>query len=208
MTRGTHGRPITGVQQYIANPEEGVSISPRHLKIGLVALILGPTILLASWIVTDTIVHATSDEAFCGGCHTMTPMVTSYREDLHGGAGERGVRAKCSQCHVPHDNAINYIITKTRFGLHDAWAQLTYDLDAIDWQAKREHRETFVFDSACLECHADLQRASEASAKSFVAHRPYFLGTVESRCATCHERVGHKQLSTHLAVSGREGVSR
>jgi cytochrome c-type protein NapC len=96
---------------------------------------------------------------------------------------------------------------KARFGMHDAWAQLTYDLDAIDWQAKRAHREDFVFDSGCLECHQDLERASEQSAKSFVAHKPYFLGTVEARCVTCHENVGHKNLSTHLAAAGKKGSS-
>lgn len=172
------------------------------------ALILIPTTVLASWLVTDTIIHSTSSEEFCGGCHTMAPMVASYREDVHGGAGERGVEARCIHCHVAHQNSFSYMTTKASFGLHDAWAQLTYDIDAIDWEAKREHREDFVFDSGCLSCHADLQRASEATAKSFVAHRPYFLGTVESRCATCHPRVGHKNLSTHLAASGKDGVSR
>jgi cytochrome c-type protein NapC len=131
----------------------------------------------------------------------MTPIVVSYRQDIHGGAGERGVQAKCTQCHIPHDNAVNYMFMKARFGMHDAWAQLTYDLDAIDWQAKREHSESYVFDSGCLECHSDLERASESSAVSFVADRPYFLGTTGSRCVTCHDRVGHKNLSAHLPAN-------
>lgn len=177
------------------------------MKVGLAALILVPITVLAAWVVTDTIFHDTSGAEFCGSCHTMAPMVASYREDVHGGAGDRGVQAKCVDCHLSHDSSLSYVVTKTRFGLHDAWAQMTYDLEAIDWQAKREHREDFVFDSGCLSCHANLQQATEASAKSFVAHRPYFLGTVEAKCATCHEHVGHKNLSTHLAASSKEGVS-
>lgn len=59
-------------------------------------------------------------------------MVASYREDVHGGAGERGVQAKCTQCHLRHDNAINYMVSRARFGMHDAWAQLTYNLDAVE----------------------------------------------------------------------------
>lgn len=138
----------------------------------------------------------------------MTPMVESYRRDVHGGAGPRGVQAKCTACHVPHNNAINHMWMKTRFGMHDAWAQLTYDLDAIDWQEKRAHSESYVFDSGCLECHSDLERASESSPVSFVAHRPYFLGTIESKCVTCHSRVGHKDLSAHLAATSKEEQSK
>ena len=158
--------------------------------------------MLASWIVTESMVQGTSGEAFCGGCHTMTPMVDSYREDVHGGAGNQGVQAKCTQCHIPHNNTVNYMFMKARFGMHDAWAQLTYDLDAIDWQEKRGHSENYVFDSGCLKCHANLQAASESSAVNFVAHRPYFLGTTESKCVTCHNRVGHKDLGAHLASKG------
>ncbi len=162
-----------------------------------------PTLVVASWVITDTIVHETSGAEFCGSCHTMTPMVDSYREDVHGGAGPRGVQAKCTQCHIPHDNAINYMFMKTRFGIHDAWAQLTYDLDAIDWQEKRAHSENFVFDSGCLECHSDLERSSESSSVSFVAHRPYFLGQIDDKCVTCHSRVGHNDLSSHLAAASK-----
>jgi cytochrome c-type protein NapC len=161
-------------------------------------MILLPTIVLASWIITESMVQGTSGEEFCGGCHTMTPMVDSYRLDIHGGAGDHGVKAKCTECHIPHNNTVNYMFMKARFGMHDAWAQLTYDLEAIDWQAKRAHSEDFVFDSGCLKCHGNLQAASESSAVTYVAHRPYFLGATESKCVTCHSRVGHKDLGAYL----------
>ena len=163
-------------------------------------LILAAFFAVTSWAVTDTVMTSTSDVEFCGSCHTMTPLVASYREDVHGGAGAEGVRAKCTQCHLPHDNSVSYMIAKTRFGMHDAWAQTFYDLEKIDWEAKRSHSEDYVFDSGCMQCHKDLERASEADPKSFVAHRPYFLGTIESQCVTCHSRVGHKDLSAHLAA--------
>jgi cytochrome c-type protein NapC len=176
-----------------------LATSPRKIKIGVAVLVLTPTLVFASWVLTETMVEKTGDEPFCGGCHTMSPMVEAYRADVHGGAGGQGVKAKCTQCHIPHDNPVDYMIMKSRFGIHDAWAQMTYDLDEIDWQAKRGHSEDYVFDSGCLQCHKDLQRASESSAVSFVAHRPYFQGTIESKCVTCHNRVGHKNLSEQLA---------
>ena len=131
----------------------------------------------------------------------MTPMVSSYRQDVHGGAGDTGVQAKCSQCHIPHTSTAKYLIMKSRYGIHDAWAQLTYDLDAIDWHEKRSHSEDYVYDSGCLKCHSDLQRATESTAVGYVAHRPYFLGTVESKCVTCHNRVGHKDLGSYLPTA-------
>jgi len=171
----------------------------------LIALaVLVPATVLASWMVTETLVEGTSGVAFCGACHTMDPMVTSFRKDVHGGAGGQGVQAKCSQCHIPHDNLFNYMLTKTRFGLHDAWAQLTYDTGAIDWHAKRASREHFVFDSGCMQCHKELQRATESSPKSFVAHRPYFLGVIEKKCVSCHPGVGHRALASHLPDLNRE----
>ena len=175
-----------------------MAVSRQKLKIGAAVLVLVPTLVFASWVITETMVEQTGGEPFCGSCHTMSPMVAAYRGDVHGGAGEQGVKAKCTQCHIPHDNPVTYMITKTRFGIHDAWAQLTYDLDSIDWQAKRAHSEDYVFDSGCLQCHKDLQRASESSTVSFVAHRPYFLGSIDSKCVTCHERVGHENLSERL----------
>jgi len=160
-----------------------------------------PLIVLASWIVTETMVQGTAGEEFCGSCHTMTPMVAAYRGDVHGGAHPQGVRAKCTQCHIPDDNVIVYILAKARFGLHDAWAQLTYDTDAIDWHAKRAHREMYVFDSACLGCHGELESATMSQPAAFVAHRPYFLGETQMRCVSCHPYVGHLYLTRHLPDS-------
>jgi cytochrome c-type protein NapC len=47
-----------------------------------------------------------------------------------------------------------------------------------------------------------------ANNKAFVAHKPYFLGETSKQCVSCHEHVGHKNLSDHLAAgkvsSGQE----
>jgi cytochrome c-type protein NapC len=165
----------------------------------LAALIIAiPLVVLASWIVTETMVQETAGEEFCGSCHTMTPMIAAYRDDVHGGNHPQGVRARCTQCHIPDDNVFVYILAKARFGLHDAWAQLTYDTDAIDWQAKRAHREMYVFDSACLGCHQEVESATMSQPAAFIAHRPYFLGETQMKCVSCHPHVGHLHLTRYL----------
>ncbi len=170
----------------------------RTIKFLAIVLVAIPALVLASWLVTETMVEQTSDVEFCGSCHTMAPMVAAYRADIHGGGHPQGVRAKCTQCHIPADNVVSYITAKARFGIHDAWAQMTYDLDAIDWHGKRAHREMYVFDSACLGCHKELESATMSQPAAFVAHRPYFLGETQMKCVSCHPHVGHLYLSRYL----------
>ena len=152
-----------------------------------------------SWLVTDESITATSDADFCVSCHSMEPMEKAHTADIHGGANDHGIRATCAQCHLPHDSSLNYLYTKARTGVHDMWVENFGDLENIDWEAKRVHREDYVYDSGCLTCHTNLEEATMASNKAFIAHRSYFLGDTDDKCVTCHEHVGHTDLSTYLS---------
>ena len=168
------------------------------LSVGFLISLAIVAIASGGWAVLDTMVHATSGAEFCGRCHTMEPMVVAYRRDVHGGANATGTAADCSGCHLPHDGSISYLIAKVQTGFHDVWAQLTYDLDEIDWQAKRAERDHFVYDSGCLHCHSRLEEATSSNSKAFVAHKPYFLGLVDRTCVSCHDAVGHVDLDAGL----------
>lgn len=168
-----------------------------------VVLLLGVT---ASWMITQSALEATSGPDFCTTCHTMEPFARTFRKDVHGGSNRRGLAAQCTDCHLRHDNVASYLWTKARFGLHDVWAQLTYDLDAIDWKAGLEHRERYVFDSGCLMCHRELEDARGNNA-AFVAHRPYFLGEIGMQCVSCHAQVGHSGLAAALSHTTNRGDS-
>ena len=156
---------------------------------------------LLGWTGTELMFHATDGAEFCGNCHVMSPMVNSYRDDVHGGKNANGFRATCLQCHLPHDSPQAYGFAKARTGMHDLWAQWTYDLKQIDWEAKRERREEYTYDSGCLSCHENLERSTMASNKAFVAHRPYFQKTTQKTCVTCHAHVGHFELQENLKAS-------
>lgn len=176
----------------------------------LIRLIIGLGLVgvffAASWVGMEVMIKQTGDEAFCASCHTMEPMAAAWRDDVHGGKNVWGIQAECVDCHLPHDNPVNYLYRKAMTGMHDVWAQFTYDLDAIDWEEKRQHREHFTYDSGCLYCHSNLEAASESRNKVFVAHKPYFLGETEKQCVSCHENVGHKDLGARLALgqAGKE----
>lgn len=176
----------------------------RLLKVIVVLALLG-VFAVASWAVTDYAFHATGGEAFCTTCHTMEPMAKAYRQDVHGGANPLGLTAQCVDCHLSHENSLAYFYTKAKFGLNDVYAQTFKDLDAIDWQALREHREDYVFDSGCLKCHSNLEQAPRRDTKAYVAHRPYFLGEIEKKCVSCHQHVGHKDLGSILQANQQQG---
>lgn len=173
----------------------------KAIKTLIPIAVIAPIVVIGSWAATQFMIEETAGEEFCTSCHTMVPIGATYRADLHGGANNVGFAAKCVDCHVPHDNPLAYLFGKAVSGTHDAWAEMTYDLDAIDWQAKRKHPERFVYDSGCLHCHSNLEGATMANVKAFVAHKPYFLGKTERTCANCHA-VGHKNLSRYLEGAG------
>ncbi len=152
-----------------------------------------------SWYGVESVFENTKDAEFCASCHTMEPMRRSYEQDVHGGNNKMGVVVDCLGCHLPHDGPFHYAVAKAQTGLHDIWAELTYDLEKIDWIAKRERREHYVYDSGCLSCHQNLERATMASNRAFVAHKPYFLGTTEKKCVSCHQFVGHHNLKDFIS---------
>jgi cytochrome c-type protein NapC len=143
-------------------------------------------------------VHETSDDEFCTVCHTMQPMADSYLADVHGGNNPQGIKAKCTQCHLPNDSLANYLFEKAKTGLHDFRVQNFTDVKSIDWEAKRKHAKDFVFDSGCMSCHTNLKSATTSNTKAFIAHKEYFEERTKKKCAECHENVGHHILGEYL----------
>ncbi|QKF82676.1 cytochrome c3 family protein [Halarcobacter ebronensis] len=164
------------------------------LSLVIVGLILGLIISFGSSIG----VKHTSDKNYCSSCHTMQPVTNSYKMDVHGGAGKHGIEVKCVYCHLPQDSMANYLTTKVKTGLHDLYAEYFKDTSKIDWQAMREHRESFTYDSACLNCHTNLKDSTESNLKALIAHRKYFSKTTDKTCVGCHQNVGHKDLGLYL----------
>ena len=143
----------------------------------------------------------TSGEKFCVVCHEMDPMVIAYSSDVHSGKGKSGVRAKCVDCHIPHDNLAKYVLTKAKNGLMEGYVHFFKDPDAIDWHKNREKREHFVFDNGCVSCHTNLvdNKLTSPQAQKMHAHYQSLLNTDKQlTCASCHAEVGHSGLNNML----------
>ena len=144
------------------------------------------------------VIQKTADDKFCATCHTMQPMIDAYHDDVHGGNNSYGFKAKCLDCHLPHNSLAGYIWAKAQTGTHDVWAELTYDKSKIDWHEKRAERSRFTYDSGCIHCHEDLEDKTMGNTKAFVAHKAYFLKSTTKTCVDCHKHVGHHLLGKHL----------
>ena len=173
----------------------------KVIRWGVLATVLGLG-MTASWAVIDTGIHMTSDDEFCSSCHSHAPIGSSYREDLHGGNNPTGWRASCAQCHIPHDNSLHYLWVKGIHGIRDPLMELIKEPHDIDWHGYREHREDYVYDSACLSCHVKLEQQTQASGRAFLPHRSYFSDNNEKQCVSCHKHVGHRALGNHLEAMG------
>ncbi len=171
----------------------------RWVLLIIVAVFIGGFVLpFLSWLVADEGIAATSGSDFCVSCHTMEPMHQAYLMDVHGGNSAYGVQALCVDCHLNHSSSAAYFFNKVETGVHDVWVQYTTDTSLINWEAKREHREEFTYDSGCKHCHTRLEEATEGSHDAFIAHRPYFVGEIDDTCISCHPNVGHKDLGDYL----------
>jgi len=175
---------------------------PKWLRIALIAIVVllfAAVFAYFSWMITDEGLNRTSHADFCAQCHTMKPFWASYQEDIHGGANEFGVQASCTNCHLDNSSSSAYFMSKAVKGLHDLRVEWFADTDAIDWEAMRERREEYTYDSGCLSCHGNLKDATKRNAKSFLPHKAYFDGTTDKHCVSCHPHVGHKNMSHYIA---------
>lgn len=169
----------------------------------LMFVAIGALVGLSLSYLTYYAMDETSDQNFCVVCHEMDPMVIAYRDDVHGGKGRLGARAKCVDCHLPHDYLIKYMFTKARNGLVEGAIHFFGDPDSIDWQKNLKHRQNYVFDNGCLECHTNILDTSLANppkmAQKMHKHYQSLLGTSkEIKCASCHFDAGHKGLRSVL----------
>lgn len=142
------------------------------------------------------VLEETSTDKFCGVCHEMDPMVIAYQEDVHSGKGKTGVKAKCVDCHLPHDNLAKYVYQKAVNGVVEGYIHFFGDPDSIDWKANLKNKERYVFDNGCTSCHVDIKdnKLTSANAQRMHAHYDKLKGTQkEIKCVSCHVAVGHTE---------------
>lgn len=104
--------------------------------IGVAALLAGGT-GTAVW---------TDRSEFCGGCHSMERVYTTWRESPHSRPPEGRPRAECVDCHIRWD-AAGFVKAKLH-GLNDVLAEYTHP---TAWTESPHPK--LVYSENCLKCH-------------------------------------------------------
>ncbi|MDW6005361.1 NapC/NirT family cytochrome c [Vibrio mangrovi] len=168
--------------------------SPSKAAVGVV-LFMGFIGGLLFWGAFNTGMEATNTEEFCAGCHA--PIVAEIQDTIHY-SNRSGVRAICSDCHVPHawtDKIVRKVQASKELLFH-----FMGTIDTPEkFQARRAHlaeREWARLQKndslECRNCHQfEYMDFSEQSSISARQHSTA-LASGEKTCVDCHKGIAHK----------------
>jgi cytochrome c-type protein NapC len=150
------------------------------------------------WGGFNTILEFTNTERFCTTCHEMRVNVYQELQPTIHFTNRSGVRAKCSDCHVPHDWTDK--IARKMQASKEVWGWIFGTIDTRDEfldkrleLAQREWSRLRANDSLeCRNCHdydsMDFTRQSRRGAQ---AHATAF-DTGTKTCIDCHQGIAHR----------------
>jgi cytochrome c nitrite reductase small subunit len=163
-------------------------------------LVIGAALTIVTVLASGFMIETTNTDTFCVTCHAMNPFRNAWTQSVHGGKNPQGFAAQCVDCHLPHGDFIEFVVTKAVIGTGDIIQNFTIDLEKFDWVGNSEKRRTiFTYDSACRRCHHRLEAAPGMPRGGFLAHRTYLRGETTKKCADCHPHVGHRDMAEAVA---------
>jgi len=138
------------------------------------------TVVLAIFVwVTDAPSYLGKAPETCNNCHVMDSEYENWFHAPH----ERW--ATCSECHIPHENFIDYYFYKGKSGLRDVFSFVTGSYPT----AIRANQETDrIVQSNCVRCHIDTVEAILAGTQPF-----------DRNCWDCHRTAAHGERGLSLS---------
>jgi cytochrome c-type protein NapC len=170
------------------------SPSAKYSFIGIAAVSFFAGIIF--WGGFNTAMEATNRLEFCIGCHEMRDNVyQEYKTTIHY-ANRTGVRAICSDCHVPRDwghkmlrkiqasqevwgKLTGYVDTKEKFESH-RMELATHEWERMKANGSRECRNCHNFDAMSAEYQKPSNYARHIKAKD-----------EGKTCIDCHKGIAH-----------------
>ncbi|QKJ87824.1 Trimethylamine N-oxide reductase I cytochrome c-type subunit [Paramixta manurensis] len=178
---------------------KGIGIISAGIVIGMLVLAGGFTVM-----------HKTSDTAFCVACHSMERPLAEYQGSIHF-QNHAGIRAECADCHVPNQ-PLAYLLTKVG-ALKDVYGEVTGKIDTPEkynahklamaesvWKTMKEN------DSAtCRSCHSF--DAMDILAQRTEARQQHPVAIREGQtCIDCHRGVAH--ILPDMSASNSAGANK
>ena len=148
------------------------------------------------WGGFNTAMEATNTMTFCISCHEMRDNVyQEYKQTIHY-SNRTGVRATCSDCHVPKDWT-HKIIRKVQAS-REVWGKITGSIDTKEkFEAKRlvlAEREWARMKAAdsreCRNCHSfDSMDTDKQKLRGAKMHK--IAQEEKQTCIDCHKGIAH-----------------
>ena len=174
--------------QFLRKPSARYSL----LAISSVGFVLG----ILFWGGFHTGLEMTNSLEFCISCHEMRDNVyQEYKETIHY-SNRTGVRAICSDCHVPREWGPK-MLRKARASF-EVWGKITGDIDTREkFEAKRivlaTHEWERMKDSnsrECRNCHNWDAMSSELQKQT--PYKKHMKAKAEGQtCIDCHKGIAH-----------------
>jgi cytochrome c-type protein NapC len=174
-----------------------VSRPSRHLSLGFLC-VGGFVAGIVFWGAFNTALEFTNTEKFCTSCHEMQDNPYPELQRTIHWSNRSGVRARCPDCHVPH-NWTDKIARKMQAS-KEVWAKLFGAIDTrekfLDKRlelAEHEWARLKANDSLeCRNCHDyDYMDFTRQSPRSAAVHEK-FLANRDKTCIDCHKGIAHR----------------
>ncbi len=159
-------------------------------------LAVGFVVGIMFWGGFNTAMEATNTEKFCISCHEMYDNVyQEYKETIHYN-NRTGVRAVCSDCHVPKD--WTYKMMRKIQASREVWGKITGTIDTREkfeakrlTLARREWARMKSVDSReCRNCHSFESMNPEAQKQR--ARKQHEMAKEDNMtCIDCHKGIAH-----------------
>ncbi|GAB3546793.1 cytochrome c3 family protein [Noviherbaspirillum agri] len=168
-----------------------------HLSLGF--LTIGAFIAgIIFWGGFNTAMEATNTEKFCTGCHEMRDNVYAELQGTIHFSNRSGVRAICSDCHVPH-NWTDKMARKMQAS-KEVWGKIFGTIDTREkfeahrlQLAQNEWRRLKANNSLeCRNCHQFESMDFTKQSKRAVDAHSDFLAKGEKTCIDCHKGIAHQ----------------
>jgi cytochrome c-type protein NapC len=184
------GGAISRLWRWLRRPSGTITV--------LTLLVVGFASGVVFWGGFNTVIEATNTEQFCISCHEMRDNVyAEYQQTIHY-SNRTGVRAVCSDCHVPKDWT-HKMIRKVQAS-RELYGKVMGTIDTKEkFEAKRlelarhEWARMKAADSReCRNCHAfESMNTDSQKPRAKKAHE---LGQRDKQtCIDCHKGIAHKK---------------
>jgi cytochrome c nitrite reductase small subunit len=141
-------------------------------KIPFVIAIIGAVLALGYFVfVTDAAAYGGSAPETCNNCHAMDSQYENWYHAPHENW------AKCTDCHLPHENVVAYYFEKGRQGMKDTYAFTTGNIPVA---IRASDRTKAIIQENCIRCHEEKVENIIMGAQAF-----------DRNCWDCHRAVAH-----------------